>query len=128
MQALPNYLLGTDRNQLIKDGDIEIIGDTHVASIFTNTLREIEIDWEELLAARVGDTLAYQVGMGAKKFSGFFQRVQENLRLDTRDYLQDSLQVAATQIEVDKFVLDVDELRAQVDRLEARLNRLVARS
>lgn len=128
LQVLPDFLLGVDRNQLIKNGDIEIIGDTHVASVFNNTLCEIEIDWEELLAARVGDTLAYQIGISAKKVSGLYRRFQENIRLDMRDYLQDSLQVAATQFEVDEFIQDVDKLRAQVDRLEARLNRLDMRS
>ena len=124
MKALPDYFLGVDRNQQIKNGDIEIIGDTHVASIFHNTLREVEIDWEELLAARVGDTLAHQVGSGAKKVNRVLRTIRENVQLDTRDYLQDNLQVAVTQSEVDQFVQDVDTLRAQVDRLEARLKRL----
>ena len=128
MKALPDYLFGVDRNQLIKNGSVEIIGDTHVASVFHNTLKEVEIDWEEMLAKRVGDTVAHQIGVGAKKLADLFRGIQENARLDMRDYLQDSLQVAVTQVEVDEFVRDVDTLRAQVDRLEARLQRLGERS
>ena len=124
MKALPDYFLKVDRNQLIKNGDIEIIGDTHVASVFHNTLKEVELDWEELLSKRVGDTAAHQIGIGAKTLADLFRGIQENVRLDARDYLQDNLQVAVTQVEVDEFVRDVDTLRAQVDRLEARLQRL----
>ena len=124
LKTLPNYLLGVDRNQLIKNGDIEIVGDTHVASVFHNIVSEVEIDWEELLAARIGDTMASQVGFGARKIKGFMRTVRENVQLDTRDYLQDNLQVAVTQEEVDGFVQQVDTLRADVDRLEARLKRL----
>ena len=50
--------------------------------------------------------------------------MNENFRLDVRDYLQDNLQVAVTKEEVDEFVRDVDTIRAQIERLEARLNRL----
>ena len=124
IKTFPNYLLGVDRNQLIKNGDIEIIGDTHVASVFHNVLSEVEIDWEELLAARIGDTMASQIGFGARKVKGFMRTMRENVQLDTRDYLQDNLQVAVTQAEVDEFVQQVDTLRADVDRLEARLKRL----
>ena len=128
MRVLPGYLLGADRNQQIKNGDIEVIGDTHVASVFHNVLSTVEIDWEEILAARVGDTAAHQIGFGAKKVKGFLRTVRENVQMDTRDYLQDNLQVAVTQIEVDTFIQNVDSLRAQVDRLEARINRLQASS
>ena len=128
LKTLPNYLLGVDRNQQIKSGDIEIIGDTHVASIFHNVLSEVEIDWEELLAARVGDTMAAQIGLGAQKIKGFMRTVRDNMQMDTRDYLQDNLQVAVTQSEVDTFVQEVDTLRADVDRLEARLKRLESSS
>ena len=124
IKTLPNYLLGVDRNQLIKNGDIEIIGDTHVASVFHNILSAVEIDWEELLAARIGDTMASQIGFGARKVKGLMRTMRENARLDARDYLQDNLQVAVTQAEVDGFVQQVDILRADVDRLEARLKRL----
>ena len=128
LKALPNYLLGVDRNELIKNGDVEIIGDTHVASVFNNTLKSIEIDWEELLSKRTGDAFAHQAAVGASKLSRLIKQIKENVRLDTRDYLQDKLQVAVTQVEVDEFIRDVDKLRAQVDRLEARLQRLSDRS
>ena len=50
--------------------------------------------------------------------------LRENARLDMRDYLQDDLQVAVTQGEIDDFIEHVDALRAQTDRIEARLNKL----
>jgi len=128
LKILPDYFIGVDRNQLIKKGDIEIVGDAHIASVFHNTLREVEIDWEEMLAKYTGDTVAYQVGLGAKNIRKFCRQLHDNMRLDMRDYLQDNLQVAPTHIEVDEFVQEVDKLRAHVDRLEARVNRLDVRS
>ena len=93
-----------------------------------NTLREIEIDWEELLSKYTGDAVAYQLGRGARAAHSFGQRLRDNLRQDLRDYLQDNIQASATQDEVDQFIQDVDKVRATADRLEARLNRLQNRN
>ena len=123
-KVLPDYLLGAEQDQLIKNGSIEIKGDAHVASVMQNTLREIEIDWEEIVSRYTGDAVAYQLGKGARALHGFGQRLKDNLRQDLRDYLQDNVQVAATQEEVDDFIQQVDTTRAQLDRLEARVNKL----
>ena len=128
LKILPEFLMGADQDKLIKQGGIEIKGDAHIASVFQNTLREIEIDWEELLSKYTGDAVAYQVGRGAKAVHSFGSRLHNNMRLDVRDYLQDNIQASATQGEVDQFIQDVDSVRAKADRLEARLNRLKNRN
>lgn len=127
VKMLPDYLMGVDQDKLIKNGSIEIKGDTHIASVMQNTLREIEIDWEEIISKYTGDAVAYQLGKGARALHAFGSRLRDNLRQDIRDYLQDNIQVSATQDEVDQFVQQVDMTRAQLDRLEARLNRLQER-
>ena len=128
LKVLPDYFLGVDQNQLFKNGDIEIIGDSHVASTFHNVLREIEIDWEDLLSKYTGDIAANQIGKGARRAHGFIRRLGDNLRLDVRDYLQDELQVSVTKVEVDDFIKQVDIVSAQLDNLEERVNRLTANS
>jgi len=124
LKVLPDFLLGTDPDTLIKNGVIEIKGDTHIASVMQNTLKEIEIDWEEIISKYTGDAVAYQLGKGARALHTFGDRLRDNMRQDLRDYLQDNVQVSVTQDEVDQFIKDVDVTRAQVDRLEARLNKL----
>ena len=124
LSVLPDFFLGVDQNQLMKNGDIEIKGDAHIASVLQNTFRAIEIDWEDILAKYLGDTVAYQVGKGAKRLREFALNARDNTRMDVRDYLQDNLQVAPTKEEVDEFISEVDKVRAQMDRLEARAKRL----
>lgn len=128
LKILPEFLMGVDQDKLIKNGGIEIKGDTHIASVFQNILREIEIDWEELVSKYTGDTVAYQLGRGAKAVKSFRHRMRDNLHQDLRDYLQDNIQASATKDEVEQFIHDVDTVRAQTDRLEARLKRLQNRN
>ncbi len=126
LKVLPNFMLGINKDDMLKNGDLEIIGDAHIASVFQNTMKSIEIDWEEILSHYTGDAVAHQIGVGMRGLQSLSRRMRENIRLDARDYLQDNLQVAVTKEEVDGFIDDVDTIRAQVERLEARLNRLQA--
>jgi ubiquinone biosynthesis protein UbiJ len=123
VNVLPEKMAGRDQSQLLKDGSIEIQGDSHVASVFNKVLSEIEIDWQDVISKYTGDVLAYQIASGAKTFASIMHRLGENMRLDVRDYLQDDLQVAVTKSEVEHFIQEVDDTRARVDRLEARLNK-----
>ena len=124
LAALPDYITGADPDRLIKNGTIEIKGDAHIASVLQNTLKEIEVDWEEIISKYTGDAVAYQISKGARALQAFGKRMGENFRQDLRDYLQDNAQVSATQAEVDQFIKDVDGTRALADRLEARLSKL----
>jgi len=123
MHVLFGKMGGQDQNQLLKDGIIEIQGDSHVASVFNKVMNEIEIDWQDVISKYTGDIVAHQITTGAKSVASVLRRLGDNLRLDVRDYLQDDLQIAVTESEVEHFVEQVDDLRARTDRLEARLNK-----
>jgi len=123
MHVLSGKMGGKDQNQLLKDGIIEIQGDSHVASVFNKVMNEIEIDWQDVISKYTGDIVAHQITTGAKSVASVLRRLGDNLRLDVRDYLQDDLQIAVTESEVEHFVEQVDDLRARTDRLEARLNK-----
>lgn len=124
LKVLSDFMLGVDKESMLKNGDLEIKGDAHVASVFQHTMKSIEIDWEDILSDYTGDTIAHHLGVGIRELHALRARMKENFRLDARDFLQDNLQVAVTKEEVDEFMRDVDTMRAQVERLEARLNRL----
>ena len=124
LKVLPEFALGVEQDRLIKNGGIEIKGDTHVASVFQNLLKEVEIDWEEQLSKYAGDAVAHQAGKVIKEIHSFGRRLQSNFREDLRDYMQDEIQVVATREEINEFVQEVDSVRAQTDRIEARIKRL----
>lgn len=124
LKVLSDFMLGVDKESMLKNGDLEIKGDAHVASVFQHTMKSIEIDWEDILSDYTGDAIAHHLGAGIRELHALRARMKENFRLDARDFLQDNLQVAVTKEEVDEFMRDVDTMRAQVERLEARLNRL----
>jgi ubiquinone biosynthesis protein UbiJ len=107
----------------IKQG-VEIRGDAEVGRIFREVLSGIEIDWEEFLAARMGDIPAHQVGNLISGSTAWLSETVDKLSMDLSEYLQEEVRIVPTRVEVEQFMDEIDLLRADIDRLEARLERL----
>lgn len=113
--------------RVIGNSDIQLEGDMQTAQHFQYLLASLEIDWEELLAQRIGDVAARQVGLLAEGLSRWLKRGQTSVDMAVRDYLQEEVQHTPTRIELDNFAGDVDAVRMDVDRLEARIKRLATK-
>jgi ubiquinone biosynthesis protein UbiJ len=103
---------------------IAIDGDGELAQRFTRLLAEADIDWEEVLARRIGDFPAHQVGRLARGVSGWSRRVVKTLTADVGEYLKEEARYLPSRAEIDGFLSDIGSLRNDCDRLEARLKRL----
>ena len=112
--------------QTIAQGTVKVIGDLQVGQAFYELLQAVEIDWEEMLANRIGDIPAYQLGRLARSIGAWTIRTRDSLRMDLTEYLQEEARVVPTRMELEAFMDDIDTLRSDVDRLAARVDRLSA--
>jgi ubiquinone biosynthesis protein UbiJ len=116
-----------DPAQSLSSGEIEIIGDSRIAQDFSDILKNVEIDWEELVSKVTGDFAAHRIGNAARQAKSWFEETLEALRLDVSDYLREESGILPTATEIGFFMRQVDEFRNDVDRLEARIKRLEKR-
>lgn len=117
---------GLEPGQLGRHG-IRIEGDLELARDFTRLLTELDIEWEELAAAWLGDVAAHRVAGLARSLGDGLRAGAGSLRADVAEYLQEEAGALAPRSRVEAFAADVDRLRADTDRLEKRLERLQAR-
>ncbi len=106
------------------ESDVEIDGDMRVAEKFSAILKEVDIDWEELLSKLVGDIFAHQAGQVFRSGSDWFSQSLEAMKLNTSEYLSEETKVTPADAELDYYMDQVDELRMDVDRLQARINNI----
>ena len=123
--ALLRLGLGADYQSMLNSGVLKIEGDVELANQLRAIFMRVDIDWEEVASKYVGDSLAYQLGVFARRANNYQLRSVENLRLDVSEYLQEESRITPTKVEIEKFLNDVDELDADIERLEARTRRLV---
>ena len=117
--------LGADYQSMLNDATLKIDGDVELANRLRTIFKKVDIDWEDIASKYVGDSLAYQLGVAARRAKSYKQRSVENFRLDVSEYLQEESRIVPTRIEIDRFLNDVDILDADIERLEARMRRLV---
>jgi len=103
------------------ESDVEIDGELRVAEKFSEILREVDIDWEELLSKLVGDLFAYRTGEAVRSATGWLKDSTEAMRLNAGEYISEESGLSPADAEVNEFMEGVDQVRMTIDRLEARI-------
>ncbi len=123
--ALMRLGVSDNAGETLLKSDVEIEGDSRVAESFSAILRDIDIDWEELLSRVIGDTLAHKTGKLVKNASDWLRESAEAMQLNTGEYVSEEIHLTPTASEINHFLEQVDETRMAVDRLEARVKHLM---
>lgn len=116
---------GSDQGSLA-GVEITLTGDVALGQEFQQILRNLDLDWEEQLSRRVGDTAAHQLGRMVRGAAGFLRNAGDKLQLDTSEYLRFEKDMSVDAMEIDEFTADVDTLRDDVERLKKRIDRIAA--
>ncbi len=103
---------------------IQLSGDTQIAISLKDCLQQLNIDWEALLADRVGDLAAHQFAEIFRIGRSYLRESSDSLLDDMDDYLHEEIRLLPARVELEQFYNQVDQLRLQVDRIEARIERL----
>jgi ubiquinone biosynthesis protein UbiJ len=123
IQGTPLALAAVSMSGSANTRDMKIDGDLQVVQAFERLLKEIDIDWEEIISHYTGDAIAFQVGKLARGFKKWGEQSRNAFADDLRDYLQIETRQLPLPAEVELFNNSVDEVRAAVERFEMRLQR-----
>jgi ubiquinone biosynthesis accessory factor UbiJ len=106
---------------------MQVSGDAETAQVFSRLLKNADLDWEELLAQRVGDVAARHIGNAVRGFARWSRDSGTRLGQDVADYLHYEARHLPPRHEVQGFLSDVDRLRDDAERLSARFKRVESR-
>lgn len=126
--ALLRVMGSKDSGQAMLANKVTIEGDSGLGMRFSQILREVDIDWEELLSRAVGDSIAHQAGKQFRNTKAWLDDSAKAMRLNLQEYLQEEKRLTPPAAELRPFLDEVDTLRMDVDRLEKRLALLEKRS
>ncbi len=103
---------------------IHLEGRAEVAQQLRAFLTQLDIDWEALLAQRIGGTPARLMARTGLEFAQAARRIAKAAEVNAQDYLHEESGLLPRAEELERFVRDVDRLRDDTARLELRLDRL----
>jgi len=127
IQGTPLALAAVSLSGAANTRDMKIDGDLQVAQAFESLLKDIDIDWEEIISHYTGDAVAFQIGKLVRGFKQWGKQSSNAFADDLRDYLQIETRQLPLPIEVEQFNNSVDEVRAAVERFELRVQRIESR-
>jgi ubiquinone biosynthesis protein UbiJ len=124
IRATATALLRLARGDKVLGAEVDIKGDTDLASDLRDVLSGVDIDWEEHISRLLGDVAAHRLGNLLRGAFGWGRQAGETVLHNAAEYLQqESCDLPAPET-VERFLDTVDRLRNDVDRLEARIRRL----
>lgn len=119
--SLLRFAASGDRQEMVLSADVALHGDAALAARLQGILLRTDIDFEELVARRIGDVPARIL---VRQMRGVGERLREAgsaLYADLSEYLRYESDLVAKQEEGERFMRSVDDMRDDIDRLEARI-------
>ena len=122
--SLLRFAFAGDREARVLGEEVSLRGDIALATRLQQIAAQLDIDFEEAFARRLGDAPAHELVRAARGLGGWLSGAGTALLEDASEYLRHEAAITPRRAEVDRFVNDVDDLRDDAERLEARVARL----
>lgn len=117
-------LINSERINL-KDSGVQLFGSTSLLADLQTILKNLEIDWEEMLSQVFGDIIGHQSAELIRSKLGWSKDRLSNIQRLASEFLTEELRSLPSKPELAFFNAQVDELKLAVDRVEARLAQLL---
>ena len=111
----------------LKDSGVTVMGDLTLLADLQRLIKNLDIDWEEMLSQFTGDIIGHQAAqMIRTKFGWAKDRAKSAQRL-TGEFLTEELKTLPGKPELEDFYRQIDDLRLAVDRAAARVETIINR-
>lgn len=105
---------------------VTIEGEIETAQRAKNLAEQLDIDWEDLLATKIGDIPAYHLHKIGNKLKNYFKQQHREFQDNMSDYLKDEAELLISPEQAEELYHGIDECRFHVDRLKVRMQHLMS--
>ncbi|ACE85155.1 ubiquinone biosynthesis accessory factor UbiJ [Cellvibrio japonicus] len=109
----------------LKDSGVEVMGRTSLLADWQALVRNLDIDWEELLTQLLGDIVGHQAAQVIRSQLHWVGERASSGRRMASEFLTEELKTLPGKAELKDFYQQVDDLRLAVDRAAARVEQLL---
>lgn len=111
----------------LKDSGVQIAGSTGFLADLQKILKNLDIDWEDMLSQLLGDIAGHQAAQLIRGQLHWARGRGANAQRLIGEFLTEELRASPGKAEQDFFNREVDQLALDLDRVQARLDALAAR-
>ncbi len=110
--------------QLIKQGELDVLGDVKIAQQFAVIAQSLDIDWQTELAKYIGDVPTHKILQYGNKVTKGLVKHSAQFNADITEYIVHEKRLLVTNSEIKRFNQQVTAVSEEVDRLSDRINKL----
>jgi ubiquinone biosynthesis protein UbiJ len=110
--------------QLIKQGELDVLGDVKVAQQFATIGQSLEIDWQSEIAKYIGDVPTHKILQYGNKVTKGLIKHSAQLNADMVEYIVHEKRLVVTNSQIKRFNQQVIAVSEEVDRVSDRINKL----
>lgn len=111
----------------LKDSGVAVMGDLSLLADMQRLMKNLDIDWEEILSQFTGDIIGHQTAQLIRAKLGWAKDRAKNAQRLTGEFLTEELKALPGKPELEDFYRQVDDLRLAVDRAAARVEAIINR-
>ena len=112
----------------LKDSGVELVGNTLFLADLQKIVKNLDIDWEEILSQVFGDLLGHQGAAAIRQKMAWTKDRASNIQRLTSEFLTEELRALPSKSELEFFYAQVDELKLDLDRMEARIDQIAMKN
>lgn len=109
----------------LKDSSVTVMGDLSLLADMQRLVKNLDIDWEEMLSQFTGDIIGHQAAQLIRAKLGWTKDRAKNAQRLTSEFLTEELKILPGKPELEDFYRQVDDLRLVVDRAAARVEKII---
>lgn len=110
----------------LKNSGVTVMGDLTLLADLQRLVKNLDIDWEEMLSQFTGDIIGHQSAQLIRTKLGWVKDRANSAQRLTGEFLTEELQALPSKPELQNFYHQVDDLRLAVDRAAARVEKIIA--
>lgn len=112
----------------LRDANVHVEGDVALLLELSQVIKKIDIDWEALLAERLGDSAAVLISRATKHAKTTTSSVFETQKESIEQWLQQPDAPVPNRVEYQQLKDKLRELNYRLDRLDAKLEQFSTNS
>lgn len=125
LQTLRKLKDNQSLTQLIKEDELDVVGDIKVAQKFATLAQSLEIDWQTELAKHLGDVPTHKLLHFGNKITKSLSATGKKIEADVTEYLVHEKRLVVPQSQINAFNLQVKGAADKVDALSQRIDKLL---
>ncbi len=110
--------------ELIRQDQLDVIGDLKVAQNFAQFMETLEIDWQTELAEQIGDIATHKLVQLSQNIARKVSFFKEQVQADSSEWLVYEKKLVVTGPEIRQHNTNVDNVVAQLSSIENRIVQL----